>query len=643
MSRLGAPTAVVGVLALAAALAALWWSEPTPKGLDTDPAVAGTPEDLPPARGSELRAPAPEAASVAPVGDPNRASLTVLVSGSVGRREEAQVLARPDPDGAASRARLQRAPLAPGGRARLALVPGRWHVAARTLGGQVVLGTVDLTPGERTLTCDAARLPGLELRVVDRRGRPVPGAQVTLAAPHTAEGVAALVAGAAGPPPTTSGVVGETDDAGRLAWTLLPPDQLYRLDVSHPSHQPLARDGLSLREDAPTRLGDLVLGGGRTLSGRVEDEAGLPVPECPVVALVGARRERRSTDPAGTFRFTGLPPGEGRVWTEDDLAVDAAATIPPTGDHDTLLLLRQGAFIEGTLHFPDGTPGADLRLFGQPLGSGTESLGARLARPRQVDSDTTGAFRLGPFPPGPVLLREPLRSQLQQVVVAPATVDLELPAPHLWEVGLSFVEASSGQPVTDPGRAQASWGGPDGGAGVGDLEVRPDEQGRWLFRQEAPGDVALSLELAFPGRAPKRLTWQPGELEPGAERTVQLEAARLLGVLVTSAQAPVSGARVELLWPASRDDRPPMTQGALVPVADSPFPGRSALVLSGRSDERGRVQLERLHDGPLLWRVSASGFQPATGRLELVPPARPVDEDEPPALVVPLEPTASGG
>lgn len=165
-----------------------------------------------------------------------------------------------------------------------------------TADGYVPLGA-DVREGDR---CDVGLDPSLPLtgRVVDAAGRAIAGAWASL----PAGGGAGAWAGArdvwASAPSATTGVEGRFRvPAGARHSTLR---------IEAPGFAPLERGvDRSPSHSGPLDLGDLVLGPGRMLEGRVSDGEGRPMPDARVI-LDG---EDRTTNEFGRFCFRDLVPG----------------------------------------------------------------------------------------------------------------------------------------------------------------------------------------------------------------------------------------------------------------------------------------------------------------------------------------------
>ncbi|MBL9077479.1 MAG: sigma-70 family RNA polymerase sigma factor [Planctomycetes bacterium] len=191
-----------------------------------------------------------------------------------------------------------------------------------------------------------------------------------------------------------------TDAEGRYRFAHLPPGPV-RVEVdAGAAAAPTARD---VELTAGEGRCDFALGAVRAIHGRLVDRTEAPIAGFRVQAwpVGGGSVVDATTAADGTFRFEGLAAERYTVEARppqclDSVAWAAAADVVPGGE----LLLRcawreaDAAWIRGVLLQADGAPVA---------GAATAWLlpaGERERRHCELALDATGAFRLGPLPPG---------------------------------------------------------------------------------------------------------------------------------------------------------------------------------------------------------------------------------------------------
>ncbi len=161
-------------------------------------------------------------------------------------------------------------------------------------------------------------------RVIDRTGRPIPGASVTafLSGPgqpyRTREDQGAAI---------TSG----TD--GRFLFATLPVTSELGIEVEHADHAPVLREPFTIGAGELRDLGDILLEDGLLLLGTVTDDAGKPI-EGAVVKLTDLQREQRGATPA--VPLSALTDAEGNytfahlALRQYEVVADADAYAPVT-------------------------------------------------------------------------------------------------------------------------------------------------------------------------------------------------------------------------------------------------------------------------------------------------------------------------
>lgn len=527
-------------------------------------------------------------------------------------------------------------------------LPGQAVITAGSLGAEVMRQTVSLQPGENTLMLDVSRHPGLRGVVVDENGDGLAGVSVVLT-PFLENTVtplgADLAVAASGAARSSSTIETWSNVEGQYLFPLLPPDRLYGLSFRLSGYGSEQLAPVGIRGDHVEAVAALTMGQGRSVSGLVVDEIGLPVSGCEVrVAVSGGAIVSTRTNREGAFRWTGLARGPLRIWTQDELSVNAGQHVDDPGDVEVKLVLQAGVWVDGTLRYRGGGAASGLLLFGfvDEAGDGSR-VGERLARPRQVLTAGDGSFRLGPFAPGPVRLVEPATTYFETRLMAPSTVDLEIPGLLEWTARLRFVDALSGHAVTSAGEGALSWGGSGLKGGEKGLSVLPDEDGKWTLSRESPDALSVELAVGFPGYELARIQdIARGALGESALE-VQLQRVPLLTVAVRDASGePVAGATVVLSWVAIGTAR----ERDLVAASDEFLPprvptGRASGTLEARrtTDADGAARFVPLENGEVRCYVSAPGYFPGGGRYPVFSTSvTDRGEGEPePAFVVTLE------
>jgi protocatechuate 3,4-dioxygenase beta subunit len=464
-------------------------------------------------------------------------------------------------------------------------------------------------PASASASASAATLSG---RVVDARGRPVPGARV-------------LALRLRGPAETEAAFEATADADGRFAVARLAAGR-YRLLVEAP--------GFASAEPPPFQLpgSDIVValaGDATSIAGRVL-AAGAPAGGARVrlAAAAGATAVRETATRAdGSFSFAGLGSGAYRV-RADRGALASPAVEARAGEPGSLeLALQPGASIPGRVVDDRGAavPDAEVRLE-----SGADDPLPELAR-----TDATGRFAAGPLPPGE---RRLLARKAGYVARGPITVPVPEGQPRaLPPVTLELARAAhlagsvtdargaplAGATVRCLGRGTeelavlleplplaaeaaalppASAGGQGGGRAV-----RSDAAGRFDVGDLLPGP--LRLEVLRAGAVPLRTT----------EWTLHAGERRDVGALALRDGVPVSGRVL--------DDEDQPIEGAHVgarAAAGDPA-GAGDLGLYAVTDGSGRFALA-LPPGRRALAITAPGRVGATAPVHVVEGAPPPAE-----------------
>jgi protocatechuate 3,4-dioxygenase beta subunit len=191
-------------------------------------------------------------------------------------------------------------------------------------------------------------------------------------------------------------------EAGTFDLTLLPED-----------FAAIEKEGIKLRSGESLDLGTLLVKEERTISGRVTDGTGQPVPRADVTALWtdgGATKSRTvKTKADGSYRLPGL--GEQRVFRmgvrAKGFAAEQGAGASP-GDTGVDFVLKRSATIVGRVLRADGTAPPSFRVRNYPEaadGRGSRNMRAMTGiggADDDVFADPSGNFRLEDVAPGTV-------------------------------------------------------------------------------------------------------------------------------------------------------------------------------------------------------------------------------------------------
>lgn len=337
-----------------------------------------------------------------------------FMPGSPSARSRAPSNSQTDRDG-----RFVLYPLVTGEELELGAVLGRIQIPATTL--------AKLEPGERrSVELVLPRLESWTCRVVDKNGKPVPGATLQalkVRRPGHAELPDALfwlhLVG-------EGNDLGSSDVEGRIRVDSLAAG-LYTLGVRAPGFAPAVRRSVRLGAAAgePTPLdaaGELEIELRRavTARGKVVDEKGRGIagagisyslidPENPGIFRVGrGAAPIASTDERGEFHFTEVEAGHRiDLLAHQEGYLEAALRDVPVDEGPLLLTLRRGGRVSGQI-LAEGAPRAAVRLHARPLPAERlealpldQSTSDHDVRPFiRAISDVHGRFLLDGFAPG---------------------------------------------------------------------------------------------------------------------------------------------------------------------------------------------------------------------------------------------------
>jgi protocatechuate 3,4-dioxygenase beta subunit len=203
----------------------------------------------------------------------------------------------------------------------------------------------------------------LEGEVVDEQGRPLQEAQMQLLQARTSvhDEATMLVYQSDARSPLATGA------EGLFRFERLRAGLRFDLFVSHPGHPASYVSGVEVPRQEPLRI---VLQTGRTLTGRVVDDAGRPVPGASVhrIRSMEAQRELERTDAEGRFELRLLKPGPLAFAANADgfLPQVVRLQIPEKGEPSSIeIVLDRGAAVAGRVLDEQGGPvaGATVQVY----------------------------------------------------------------------------------------------------------------------------------------------------------------------------------------------------------------------------------------------------------------------------------------
>lgn len=315
----------------------------------------------------------------------------------------------------------------------------------------------------------------------------------------------------------------QTDGDGRFRLEAVPLGP-GSLEADHESFSRVVRD---VEVEPGEQVVDFQLERGRSLSGRVVDENGAPIPE----AEVGLRGEGDSwieaTDPGGGFRFQGLEPGSYRLRADApgkaETELPRPVVISQTDVSGVEIRLTSGVVLQGRVS------GLDPDALAQ-----THVAALRADESSQVSTRPSwdGSFRFEDVEPGDwrvLAMAGEGRIVTEEVTVGPAGAEVEL----VFDEGLVVTGRilRNGEPVT--------------GATVG----LQGQQGSSLGMTTTDARGAFRLEGLEPGPHEMMVIH---ELQPVHREEIDLAGDR--EILVELSGVPVLGRVVDAQTGAPLDD-----------------------------------------------------------------------------------------
>jgi uncharacterized GH25 family protein len=251
--------------------------------------------------------------------------------------------------------------------------------------------------------------------VVDTSGRPVVGAVVKVYPTRRASITGGPILDDLVDLPGTFAV--QTDSQGRFSFRGLPaPDPKHQthLDVTHPEFQAnSSMDDENAVDPATTPL--ITLEPGCTVAGVVVNRRGDPVSGASVRVKslhLGDEDTTSLTDSEGRFQLRNVEPGRKIVLVQSPRLAAAWTLVvaDPRRPVQNQFVLQPGETIGGKVLDPDGKPVAGASVGCSLLASDDVAADGELELELSTPTAEDGSFRLGPLPPGGLLLRADLDS-----------------------------------------------------------------------------------------------------------------------------------------------------------------------------------------------------------------------------------------
>ncbi len=425
-------------------------------------------------------------------------------------------------------------------------------------------------PTVRPLSVRLFRSSKLRGHVVDSTGRPVAGALVWLQILTVRGNTSSSM---------QSGRTTTAED-GRFTIEEVSPGEI-ELHVRADGYRSAELKSLTVEPERDLEDLRIVLEPGATISGRVTDALGRPVPGAMVLVSeqgtrFGGLQSLDDTDAEGRYRLEGVSPGRRTVFARHDDHPPVSREIDAElGDNLLDLAFEGGATVSGRVLGPAGEPvaGAEINL-------GTTSMLVRFGGDSQPGlSDTSGAFSIGGVAAGTYTLQAQKEGYATGVVE-----DLEVGAGDLHGVEIRLSRGSAivgrllGLDRSDYLRVQIIAVRPPATFSLGRIEA----EGGYRIDDLAPGEYTVRAQVGQRGRSAQGTA---SVVEGAAETLLDLEfrGGLTLSGVVLRGDEPLTGTTVS---------------------ADGLDVASEA---GGVTDSRGRFELRGLEPGRHL--LSVGNFQ----------------------------------
>ncbi len=198
------------------------------------------------------------------------------------------------------------------------------------------------------------------------------------------------------------GLSARSDYSGRFRVGMVAAGS-YTMEVTHPNYLSYTLTGVRVSRRRPTDVGTIRLEAGGSISGHVEDEDGMPVPDIQVRARGQDAAKDTKTDAAGNYLLQGLRPGPVAVvldGTYEGLRVYQyqSARVQPDETQEVNFVVDSAATVDGVADAPAGVPTGTVTF--RPF----DENGAVLADIRFSATISGGRFRVPALPTGRYLL-----------------------------------------------------------------------------------------------------------------------------------------------------------------------------------------------------------------------------------------------
>ena len=397
-------------------------------------------------------------------------------------------------------------------------------------------GKADL--GDVALRVRPERKDGLEVKVVDDAGRPIPGARVTASTLYLS---LLVTTGARSGVPDTTTLERRTDDLGVARFEALVPET-YSVAVRAADYTFEGLDNVVVASGRVEHV-SVALKRAMSIAGSVVDPDGGPVAGAYVTGLLmpGFRQfEAVQTDTGGRFTLGGLLPGDYMVVTGSEGRGEAMAPKVRAGEGALRLQLGGAGTLKGRVLLADGKPATRFTL--RPYtGDWFRYTYSRLIEV----SDPDGRFSIGL---SPAAYQLDVRGEGGAFTTAKVTVkkdetsELEVRLPPSGAVAGVVTDADGTH--LDGAEVFVKRGGfpPEP---VREQYTRTDGDGHFVLRNLPLESVKLHVRRT--GFATKEVMATPVAEGTGSELTVRLGlGARVVGRVTRKEGKPVAGERLNL-------------------------------------------------------------------------------------------------